>query len=244
MKNGIIYRGPSLIDGAPIVAVATFTGRNRKTGAVLQTYILRADMEPRAANKSGADVSICGACPLKGVPTADPGRKLAAGRACYVRIDQGPAIVWAAVQRGRYPDAQTDDALRTLGRGRVVRLGTYGDPAAVPLHIWAALTRDAENWTGYSHSMGLQGELEAYCMVSVESLEAAQGQWRAGRRTFRILADVTDLEPAREVLCPASAEAGHRTTCNKCKLCAGTSTTSPKSVAIVAHGTGRRLVAA
>jgi hypothetical protein len=244
MKRGIIYRGPSLIDGKPIVAVATFTDRNRKTGAVVQTYILCQDVAPVLANKTGADVSICGACPLRGTATDDPGRKLAAGRACYVRIDQGPTIVWKGLQRDAYPDAQGDGDLVTLGRGRVVRLGTYGDPAAVPLHVWAALTREAASWTGYTHSGGLQPDLEAFCMVSVESLEAARAQWAAGRRTFRVMADASELDPAREVLCPASAEAGYRTTCERCRLCAGTATPSPRSVAIVAHGTGKRNLAA
>ena len=39
MKSGIIYNGPSLLDGKPIVVIATYSNRNRKTGAVLQTYI-------------------------------------------------------------------------------------------------------------------------------------------------------------------------------------------------------------
>jgi len=53
MKNvicsSVIYRGPSLIDGSPIVVVAVITksddAANEKTGAVVQTYILRADMD-------------------------------------------------------------------------------------------------------------------------------------------------------------------------------------------------------
>jgi len=42
MKNGVFYRGPSLIDGEPIVGVAIYSDRNGKTGRVLQTYIIRA----------------------------------------------------------------------------------------------------------------------------------------------------------------------------------------------------------
>jgi len=34
MKNGIIYNGPSLLDGKPIVAIATYSDRNSKTGKV------------------------------------------------------------------------------------------------------------------------------------------------------------------------------------------------------------------
>jgi hypothetical protein len=51
MKNGIIYQGPSLLDGAPIVVIANYSKSNRKTGGVVQTYILRADMNPLEASK-------------------------------------------------------------------------------------------------------------------------------------------------------------------------------------------------
>jgi hypothetical protein len=60
MQNGIIYRGPSLYDDAPIVVIGTFTKSNSKTGGVVQTYILRDDIDPRDASKGGQDVSICG----------------------------------------------------------------------------------------------------------------------------------------------------------------------------------------
>lgn len=43
----------------------------------------------------------------------------------------------------------------------------------------------------------------------------------------------------REVLCPASEEAGKRTQCIRCLLCAGAETQA-KSVAIVVHGAGRK----
>jgi hypothetical protein len=50
MKSGIIYKGPSRIDGAPIVVLATYSNRNTKTGAVVQTYILREDINPLEAS--------------------------------------------------------------------------------------------------------------------------------------------------------------------------------------------------
>jgi hypothetical protein len=79
MKHAIIYKGPSLLDGAPIVAIATYSNRNTKTGKVVQTYILRSDINPREASKTGADFSICGNCPMRGEVTTDPTRKIAKG---------------------------------------------------------------------------------------------------------------------------------------------------------------------
>jgi hypothetical protein len=110
MKSGIIYHGPSLYDDAPIVVIATFTKSNSKTGGVVQTYILRDDIDPRDASKGGQDVSICGSCPHRGEVNDDPARKIAKNRTCYVNLGQGVLITWLALQRGVYPDAQ--DATR------------------------------------------------------------------------------------------------------------------------------------
>ena len=131
MKSAIIYNGPSLLDGKPIVVIATYSNRNKKTGHVVQTYILRSDINPLEASKTGQDFSICGDCTMRGEVTTDPQRKQAKGRRCYVNLGQGVLIVWKAFQRGVY---QEGDAA-TMGRGRFVRVGTYGDPGAVPSHV-------------------------------------------------------------------------------------------------------------
>lgn len=138
MPGSVIYTGPSKLDGQPIFVAAIWGSSNRKTGDMLQTYIMRSDIDPRLANKLGEDESICGDCALRGTPTLDTDRSLAEGRVCYVRLDQGPLNVWRAFQRGRYPIA---DAAATvdIGQGRFVRLGTYGDPAAAPVSLWRTL---------------------------------------------------------------------------------------------------------
>ena len=229
MKSGIIYKGPSRIDGAPIVVLATFSNRNTKTGAVVQTYILREDINPLEASKTGADASICGTCPLRGTPTTDPKRKIAQGRRCYVNLGQGVLIVWRAYHKGVYPDAQDSAARAAIGRGRVVRVGTYGDGRAVPDHVWDELLSECSAWTAYTHGEGWRPDL---AMQSVEDIETARSHWAAGRRTFRIVGGVAEIDLGNEVLCPASKEAGRRTTCASCKLCSGTLTKSPNSIAI------------
>ena len=52
MKSFIFYRGPSMLDGAPIVAIATDSS-NSKTGGMVQTWILRADIDPVTAARNG-----------------------------------------------------------------------------------------------------------------------------------------------------------------------------------------------
>lgn len=236
MPGHVIYRGPSKLDGASIFVTVISGSSNRKTGDLLQTYIMRADMDPRLASKLGEDASICGDCRHRGTPTLDPARSVAEQRSCYVAIGQGPLQVWKAFHAGRYALASPSEA-REIGAGRFVRLGTYGDPAAVPTSVWTALLTQAQGWTGYTHN----GASSALCMVSADSLGEAQQAWQAHKRTFRIIRDVSEVQ-RNEVLCPASAEAGFKTTCLNCRLCNGDGSAHAKSVAIVAHGPGRNFV--
>jgi len=226
MKSGIIYNGPSLLDGKPIVVIATYSNRNKKTGHVVQTYILRSDINPLEASKTGEDFSICGDCTMRGEVTTDPQRKQAKGRRCYVNLGQGVLIVFKAYLRGVYKDGPA----RVMGRGRFVRVGTYGDPAAVPSEVWDELLSEADTWTAYSHQSGFRPDI---AMQSADSHAQAVAHWKQGHRTFRVIADLGDLDKANEALCPASKEAGRRAQCTACKLCKGSSLA--KSIAIVEH---------
>ena len=230
MNNGILYQGPSLLDGKPIVVIATWSNRNRKTGGVLQTYIIRSDISPLEASKTGADYSICGDCKFRGTPTDDPKLKQAVKRDCYVILGQGPTIVYKAYTRGVYPMADDTASRMALGHRRIVRLGTYGDPAAAPDEVWSDLLNTADDWLAYTHQSGWRPDI---AMQSADNYHQAWSQWRLGNRTFRVIADVGELDSAHEVLCPASKEAGARTQCNSCRLCAGWK--SAKSIAIVQH---------
>jgi len=226
MKSAIIYKGPSLLDGQPIVVIATYSNRNTKTGHVVQTYILRSDINPLEASKTGADFSICGNCPMRGEVTTDPNRKIAKGRKCYVNLGQGVLIVFKSFLRGVYKEGDP----RTMGRGRFVRVGTYGDPAAVPQRVWELLLSDADGFTAYTHQKPWRPEI---AMQSADSHAEAVMHWKENRRTFRVIADLGELDKANETLCPASKEMGRRVQCADCRLCAGFK--QAKSIAIVEH---------
>jgi len=229
MKTYIIYEGPSLLDGQPIVALAQIGSNNTKTGNQLQTYIFRADIDPLEASRSGEDFSICGNCTLRGV--AHGGNEgQARDRACYVVLFQAPLGKYRAYKRGSYSRA-TDIA--AIGRGKTVRIGSYGDGLAVPERIWDELCSEANGHTAYTHQKNTQPHR---FMTSVESLGEAEQAWDRGERTFRVVKSVEQMVKG-EVLCPASKEAGQRTTCVSCQLCAGNSKKG-KSIAIVAHGNG------
>lgn len=244
-KSSIIYRGASLLDGSPIVAIAIVKSGNAKTGNMVQTYILADNgLSPVANSKSGADYSICGTCPHRGesLTPAHPdfGKyKQAKGRTCYVVLAQGVTIVWKHFTKGGYPDATGHAATAEIGRGRMVRIGTYGDGAAVPSYVWDSLLTYAKGHTAYTHQTGV-GDAVAdpnRFMVSADNEQQARDAWLAGSRTFRVISKIADVVKGKEILCPASEEAGRRTTCDTCKLCAGASIAA-KSIAIVAHGAG------
>lgn len=218
----IIYEGPSLLDGKPIVVLAQTKSRNRKIGHMLQTFILRSDIDPITANRTGEDYSICGGCPLRGTPhEGNYGQAL--DRTCYVTLAHAPLSKFKTYKAGRYPAAKD---LVALGRNKAIRIGAYGDGAAVPRKIWDDLCKEAVGWTAYTHQGNNNPER---FMTSVESLVDAEEAWTRGERTFRVLSDHDQITP-NEVLCPSP-----RTTCAECRLCAGTSAKA-KSIAIVAHG--------
>jgi hypothetical protein len=239
----IIYEGPSLLDGQQIVVIATgikSKSSNGKTGGMIQTWILLRDIDPREANKSGADYAICGQCPHRGKATTALDKALAVERTCYVIIFQAPLNVWKTYHRGSYDRAVDSEAIANVGKDRKVRLGSYGDPAAVPAYVWQALLSKSIGRTGYSHQSGLDNAdfVADIMMISADNMALARAAWTNGHRTFRIIDSVDDMD-ANEVLCPASKEAGERTNCENCGLCAGSSIKA-KSIAIVAHGNGAK----
>jgi hypothetical protein len=236
IPNGFVfYQGPSMLDGAPIVAIATRVtsdSKNSKTGALVCTYILRADINPVDAVRQGRDSSICGACVHRG--WYDRATDSWRDRSCYVVIGQGPLSVFDAFQRDVYPAATPEQACEWLA-GHAVRLGTYGDPAAVPFHIWATMLARVTAKAGYTHQWRRIPELKRFCMASCDTAEEQQEATAQGWRVFRTRLPFENKLPG-EVTCPASMEKGKVTTCAACKACGGTTAKAKASITIIAHG--------
>ena len=223
LKSAIIYRGSSLSDDKPIFVVATSGSKNDKTGNMLQTWILRADVEPHIAVKNDDDYTICGTCPHKG------------GRGCYVTVFQAPLSVFRAAERGSYPDVSGDDAaIAAIGENRKVRVGAYGDPAAVPFEVWEALLSRAVSNTGYTHQAHnkfFDDRLANICMISAETPKQAQKYHARGWRTFRATSDTSALLPGEEI-CASDA---YGATCEACGKCDGAAKPG-KSQVVKIHG--------
>jgi hypothetical protein len=231
----LVYSGPSALDGAPILVIATgFRGsENDKTGDMVQTFIVRADIAPHDAVRTGQDASVCGECVHR------PSLYHAAGAAiCYVQTGNAPLSVWNAAQRAVYPDitAWSADDIATLFAGFRVRCGTYGDPGAAP-HVWSPIVSRAASHTGYTHQWAnpVAAALRTICMASVDTLAEMATAQGAGWRTFRVAPWAGWTKEKGEGLCPASEEAGKVTTCATCGLCSGANGRARASIMIPDH---------
>lgn len=223
----ILYEGPSRLDGAPIVVIATgFKSKttNIKTGDMIQTWILRQDVKPTIAVKTGQDYSICGDCRHRGT-------------SCYVTVFQAPTNIWKAYVAGKYTHANTSD-YQEIFTGRKVRFGAYGDPAAAPLQLWKYIARYAAGHTGYTHQWKDRRNrgYAAFLMASVDAVSEKSDATLRGFRTFRVRTANDDAITEREVVCPASDEAGHLIQCESCMACDGTNSNRRGSIAIIVHG--------
>ena len=230
-----VWTGPSRIEGSPLVVLVTGLkeSKNTKTGNMVQSYILRSDMDPLEALRTGSDTAMCGGCDHK---AKSYDGKTWSERSCYVRVDTAPLGIYRARDRGNVPRVTLSE-LSELTRDRPVRLGTYGDPASVPLAVWDAFCRYATMWTGYTHqaaSKRLRDVLK-YCQISADSEGDTLAARGAGIGSFRVLAQGESALPF-EMVCPASEEAGRVATCATCKACSGL---DGANVVIQSHGIGK-----
>ena len=247
----LVYEGPSAMDpSAPIAVIVNrihTKATNAKTGAMVQSFIIRTDMKPNEALKSKQDHAVCGCCPYAGA------------NGCYVSIKM-VCSVYAAYKRGSYKRATSEEVgqivserIRT-GHVAGLRCGSYGDPAAAPFEVWepmVQLVRDAGGKTsGYTHQwsdryayMGRTADpryrqlLMASAHGPVDAILANADGWRA----FTVFDSEEAFRLSGMALCPASKEAGFRRTCGTCgsqSACNGRRDLDDRrvNIGIVVHG--------
>ena len=228
LPNGVTLRiGLSYLDGAEIATIAVFGSvignsvPNKKTGAMVQVYYLRTDMNPQDAISQGLDQSICGDCPLswaqakKGEPR------------CYVLPFHAPSRVFEQWEAGKYPHL---DALKPKQRQAVmaifnsvpIRLGAYGDPSSDQETLKMLVEH---RWTGYTHQWREFPHLNQWLMASIDSIDEYQEAKQLGFRTYRHTRDQSMLD--NEIQCPHDT---HGTQCISCLLCNGTRYASGKDI--------------
>jgi uncharacterized protein Veg len=120
-------------------------------------------------------------------------------------------------------------------KGKFVRFGAYGEPVLLGEQNVAAITEAADNFTGYTHQWFLPqfSWAKKFFMASADTEGLMTKAKNLGWRTFRVLTS-SEQANSEDVTCPASKEAGKRTTCNSCGLCKG-NTSKAKSIQIIKH---------
>lgn len=244
--SAIAWEGRSLFDGAPIAVVVSNIGnvysKNPKCGKFMaQATILRTDVHPQDAILSGADYAVCGDCKHRGYAVVNGRGMLVSTRSCYVVV-KGMISIYHALKRGAYtrlePRAISEQVRhRAVLRGTptALRMGSYGDPAAVPVWVWSGLARDVKTVTGYTHQWRrCDQSLKTLMLASVDTPEEAREAQAMGWRTFRILTPDQKLAPT-EIMC-RNVRTG--ATCQVCGMCAGTALKA-KHVAMPLHGSKR-----
>ena len=227
LKGFVLYRGVSPLDGSEFVVIATLKSGNRKTGDMVQVWILRADQDPVAAIQSGADVTVCGDCIH---------RKQADGsRSCYVNAGQAPLSVWRTWKRGGYLENPSTELIARALKGRRIRWGAYGDPSIIPADVVALWNEHADGWTGYTHqwrqpwAQWCRGTFQASCDGFADYLAASDAGWR----TFAVVPKNGESFSGKQ--CPATVD-GSAATCRTCALCDG----ARADIWVEAHGAGAK----
>ena len=215
----LLYKGPSAINGEPIVAIATGThnpSQNKKTGAMVQVWILHAKYFPTIAVKKGEDEAICGDCKHR-------------NKSCYVNVFQAPTNIWRSYIKGLYKKTKVPQAVKN----RFVRIGAYGDSAALPPELYAKLIKYSKGHTSYTHQWHKPWgqHLKGTSVASVDSVEEYKQAKRAGWQTFRVYKEGEDIL-ITEQTCPANL---FDISCLDCLRCDG-DMSKHKDISTKIHG--------
>ena len=228
----VLYKGISSLDNeTPIMIVMSgFTkdSSNKKTGPLVQLYILPVHETPKDTYFSGSK-SVCGDCKYNG------------NNGCYVRWSNLGSVWKSAKNQSAIPMSLSKEFLRGLR----VRVGAAGDPAAVPTSVWSELLSTCENYTGYTHQWNKEQyqDLQDLFMASVDNARENEKARAFGWSSFFV---TDNEEEAQEegVRCLASAgntdTHGLPTTCATCMLCNGKSH-KQKTITEVLHGASNTL---
>lgn len=162
-------------------------------------------------------------------------------KSCYVRKGHANMGLGTKVRSlhkkldtiGEYDDNILESIIK-MCTGSVVRFGAYGEPVLLGEELVYLISKVAKGWLGYTHQW-MRPEYRwssAYFMASTETVLMTNLAIKLGFRPFFV---TDDISINGSVLCPASKQAGRKTTCEKCLLCSGTSGKGKKGVNIPKH---------
>ena len=213
----IIWRGKSQLDSSADIAVVMSRivepSENIKTGRMIQIQILNYGKEFKDFNPMSE--SICGDCQHK-------------NKSCYVLWNKS---IYSSWKRAMQLEELTLNQAVQLCTGRSIRLGTAGDPAAVPAKVWRKLVNVAKNWTAYTHQWHRKEfqEYKEFCMASCDSVPQEELARALGWLPFTVgpvESKMTTTElynglnfETETMQCPATRF--EKANCADCGLCSG-----------------------
>lgn len=203
------YKAPKVPQEA---ALYTATTSNRKTGNVPTMAIGRTRQESKDS---------CVGCPF-----LDSGECYAQGGT--VAMGHNSMVKGYARKPERYSLKRA--LANRLASAKMVRLGSIGDPGALPggylADVLDAITEEGLDPVGYTHHWRGRPDLAGLLMASVETLAQADEAIRAGFRAAVVLPwnwndqRFTTPEGNTGIVCPAILKPDV-VTCNNCRLCNG-----------------------
>ena len=239
----VIERTLSKYNGKRIKIVAQCLERpsvNKKTGNMIQIAIMPDTKKTIWDIIKGLDASSCCDCSLR--PIHAKALKAKGKKPCYVNTAKAINKVHT-VTIGKPTDKDYTRLDKEKAKGRAIRWGNWGEPALASKRLVERVNHGAKGHTGYTHQYKKAWArwCKKFFMASIDiapdSLKAAKNAWSKDWRTFRLIRSIEELDSKNEILCPASKEAGNKTTCANCLLCDGKSSKADerKSIAIVQH---------
>ena len=208
------------------VVIATKNSGNRKTGAMIQIWVLDSTMHPVESRRTGRDAANqCQGCPL------------ASNKGCYVS-PMAISSIYNAWRWGSYtPLPMGSPEWDQFFRGEAVRFGAYGNPSLIPLEMVKSIANLASKHTGYFHDWAVMPAARAraygkYFMASTEPHNTTEAL-SLGLRVFQTVPEGA-AAPSGLLECLADS---HGLSCQQCGLCDGTYRSRPlPSIYIRVHG--------
>ena len=220
------FLGMELFNGGtynPIVVLLKYDSDNEKTGNMSQIYIIRNDMKPSDALKTGNDDLICGTCKHRNTT-------------CYVNVGTGVNSIYKSWLNGNYEPLDYK-IMKYKIKNNFVRFGAYGDPVYIPIELVDFISKNCKGWTGYSHQWQ-EPKFDAfkrYFMASADNESEYQKSIDFGWRSYRVSTNENTLNG--EIMCPHDSESDTPIQCVNCRLCDGLGRhKNARNIAVIVHG--------
>lgn len=254
-KSFIFYDGPSMLNPSEQVMgiVQLVASQASKTEGMLQSWVFPSAIktavdawEYRKKQPSpckimldkGMDRACCHNCDLRGKISGGSGECYCHGQVLMF----GANMMLKAMSRNGWPTISMElleaELMTARMRGDLMRNTAYGEPMCLPdQYLLPLVTMPG---TGYTHAwdeipMERAWIYQRYMMASVRPEKEAAATEMGWRCFVMQEPDQYSINKETQAPCPASAEAGRKSSCGSCKACSGKQGSHWKNMVIINH---------